>query len=225
MNTGAHLQFGWAIAHTGGFTRVERAAITLAAAAPDLDGLAIVAGPGSEFFYRYHHVLAHNILTGIVYAAVIVAFVSRRASVLALCLLSFLSHILVDYLSAPWPMAPFWPASAMMVNLGSRLPGWLVQYVFQVAGMAAITACTVWLYLRYGRTPLEIISPRLDRLLTDYVALPWRHRCRDCSSRAHFRCGRCGAVLCGVHWRPRGLAGLCGSCLSEGKATLTARPG
>jgi len=78
--------------------------------------------------------------------------------------------------------------------------------------MAAITACTVWLYLRYRRTPLEIIWPRPDRLLTDYVALPWRHRCRDCPSRAHFRCGRCGVLLCGAHWRPRGLAGVCANC-------------
>lgn len=41
-----------------------------------------------------------------------------------------------------------------------------------MAGWAAITACTVWPYLRHGRTPLEIILLRLDRLLTDYLALP-----------------------------------------------------
>lgn len=212
MNTGAHLQFGWAIAHTRGFSRAERAAVTLAAVAPDLDGLTIVAGPGSDFFFKYHHVLFHNVLSGIVYLVVIAAFFSRRAVVLALCLLSFLSHLLVDYLTAPWEMAPFWPVSAVMVNLGSRLPGWVVQYVFQVAGMAAIVACTVWLYLRYGRTPLEIVSPRLDRLITDYLALPWRNRCGDCSSRAHFRCARCGRPLCGVHWHPHGLTGACQPC-------------
>jgi len=86
------------------------------------------------------------------------------------------------------------------------------KVIHRAAGPAAITACTVWLYFRYRRTPLEIISPQLHRLITDYVALPWRHRCRDCSSRAHFRCGRCGALLCGAHWQPRGLAGVCLTC-------------
>jgi hypothetical protein len=88
--------------------------------------------------------------------------------------------------------------------------------------MAAITTCTVWLYSRYGRTPLEIMSPRLDRLLTDYLALPWRHHCRDCSSRAHFRRGRCGALLCGAHWRPRGLAGACTVCARQAESIACA---
>jgi hypothetical protein len=91
-----------------------------------------------------------------------------------------------------------------------------------VASLAAITACAAWLCFRYGRTPLEIISPRLDRLLTDYLALPRRHRCRDCSSRAHFRCGRCGALLCGAHWRPRGLAGTCPVCARQAESIASA---
>lgn len=160
MNTGAHLQFGWLIGHARQFDRTERAVITLAAVAPDLDGLLIVAGPGSDIFYKYHHIAFHNALSAVAYVALVAVFFSRRGLVLALCLASFLSHILVDYMTAPWEMVPFWPVSAIMVNLGSRLPGWVVQYVFQVAGMAAILACTVWLYLRYGRTPLEIISPQ-----------------------------------------------------------------
>jgi hypothetical protein len=95
------------------------------------------------------------------------------------------------------------------------------KVIQRVAGMAAVTACTVWLYLRHGRTPLEIISPRLDRLLTDYLALPWRHRCRDCFSRAHFRCERCGALLCGAHWRPGGLAGACTACVQQAAAAAS----
>jgi inner membrane protein len=215
MNTGAHLQFGWLIGHAREFDRTERAIITLAAVAPDLDGLLIVAGPGSEIFYKYHHILFHNALSAIVYVAIVAACFSRRSLVLLLCLLSFLGHILVDYVTAPWEMAPFWPVSPMLVNLGSRLPGWVVQYVFQVAGMAAILACTVWLYLKYGRTPLEVISPRLDRLVIGYLVLPWKNRCGYCSSRAHFRCERCGQTVCGRHWQPHGLVGTCPACASD----------
>lgn len=221
MNTGAHLQFGWLVAHARGFDRAERAAITLAAAAPDLDGLTILAGPGSEIFYKHHHVLFHNVLSGLVYVAVVAALFSRRLLVLALCLLSFLGHLLVDYVTAPWEMRPFWPVPTA-VNLGSRLPGWVVQYLFQIAGMGLILACTVWLYVRHRRTPLEIISPRLDRLVTDYLVLPWQHRCGDCGARAHFRCQRCGRLLCGRHWRPRGLGGTCPACATHAASAQSA---
>lgn len=215
MNTGAHLQYGWLIAHAREFTRPERAAITLAAAAPDLDGLTIVAGAESDFFFHYHHILFHNLLSAVVYTAVVAVFVSRRSLVVFLSLCSFFSHLLVDYLTAPWEMAPLQPFSPMMVNLGSHLPKWMVQYVFQFVGIGGILACTVWLYLKYGRTPLEIFSPRLDRLVSGYLALPWKNRCAQCQGRAHFRCDRCAGTVCGRHWKPHGLGGICSACAAN----------
>ena len=145
-------------------------------------------------------------------------FVSRRPIVLALSLASFGSHLLVDYLTAPWEMAPFRPLSGMLVNVGRHLPKWLVQYVFQFTALSGMFACTVWIYFCYGRTPLEIISPRLDRLVLGYVALPWKHRCRECGARAHFRCEECEASCCGRHWRARGLGGRCESCARKASA-------
>lgn len=151
-------------------------------------------------------------LSAAVYTGVVAAFVSRRSLILFLCVCSFFSHLLVDYLTAPWEMTPFWPFSPMLVNLGAHLPKWLVQYVFQFVGMVGITACTVWIYLKHGRTPLEIFSPRLDRLVIGYVALPWKNRCSQCTGRAHFRCDRCAGTVCGRHWKPRGLGGACSAC-------------
>ncbi len=221
MNTGAHLQFGWLIAHARPLSRTERAVITLAAIAPDLDGLTILAGPTSAIFYDYHHILFHNLLSGLVYTAAVAAFFSRRLLVLLLCALSFAAHLLVDYVTAPWAMAPFWPLSKVYVNLGSRLPEWVLQYAFQFAGMILITACTAWLYLRYRRTPLEVISPRLDALIMNYVALPWREHCAECSARAHFRCARCAKPVCARHWRPRALSGTCAACAAQQRATAS----
>ena len=225
MNTGAHLQFGWLIAHTREFSRGERAAITLAAAAPDLDGLTIVAGVESELFYQYHHLLFHNVLSALVYVGVVAALVSRRGLILLLCAGSFLSHLLVDYLTAPWEMAPLWPFSPVLVNLGAHLPKWVVQDLFQFAGIAGILAATVWLYLKYGRTPLEILSPRLDRLVIGYLALPWKHRCSQCAARAHFRCEGCGQPVCGRHWKARGVGGTCSSCTVQPAAPTLGTPG
>ena len=65
--------------------------------------------------------------------------------------------------------------------------------------MVFILGTTVWIYRRHGRTPLEILSPALDRVLINYAVLPWRNRCARCGNRAHFRCDRCGSACCGIH--------------------------
>ncbi len=116
-------------------------------------------------------------------------------------------------------MHPWQPLSAAAVNLSSHLPNWLVQGVFQVAAMVFILGVTVWIYLRHGRTPLEIISPRLDRLVLNYAVLPWRQACAECSRRAHFRCEGCAKAFCSGHAKAgSGLVARCEACAAEGQA-------
>ena len=89
----------------------------------------------------------------------------------------------------------------------------MVQGVFQVTAMVFILAMTVWIYLRHRRTPLEIISPALDRLLVNYAVVPWSNRCANCTHRAHFRCDLCGRTFCANHIKvSRGLGVRCASC-------------
>jgi hypothetical protein len=75
----------------------------------------------------------------------------------------------------------------------------MVQGVFQVTAMVFILGMTVWIYARHRRTPLEVVSPALDRLIVNYAVLPWRSRCPDCGRRAHFRCDQCGRSFCANH--------------------------
>ncbi len=207
----AHLQYGWWFAHWGEFNRRERAAIALAGAGPDLDGLSFLGG--SESFYRYHHILFHNL--GSVLGVSILAGLAlwRRPRVWLLVVFAFAMHVVEDYFTVSWDQYPWKPFASSVVNLSSHLPGWWVQGVFQAFAVVFILAMTVLIYLRCQRTPIEILSPALDRLLVNYAVLPWRNRCSQCGRHAHFRCDRCGKTLCALHGKlaPR-MQVRCASC-------------
>ena len=206
-----HLQYGWWFAHWRQFDRRERAAIALAGAACDLDGLSMFAG--GDAYYRFHHMLFHNVGALLVVIPLAGLFLWRRAWAWLAVVFAFGMHIVEDYFSIPWDMKPWEPFNAAVVNLGHHLPPWLVQYVFQSVAMAFILGITIWIYLRYQRTPLEIVSPAFDRLIMNYALLPWRNRCAHCGHRAPFRCDRCGQIFCAEHAKVgRGCGVVCSAC-------------
>ncbi len=197
MSPIGHLQYGWWFAHWGGFGRRERAVIALAGAGPDLDGLSLLAG--GDTFHCYHHILFHNI--GATLAVLVLAgvFFWRKPLVWLLVTFAFAMHVVEDYVTVGWDQPPWQPFSASVVNLSHHLPNWMVQGVFQVCAMVFILGMTVWIYLHHHRTPLEIISPAVDRILVNYAVLPWRNRCPVCGHRAHFRCDGCSRTFCSAH--------------------------
>ncbi len=199
MSPIAHLQYGWWFAHWGKFSRSERAAIALAGAGPDLDGLSLLGG--HEAFYRYHHILFHNVGAVLGVAVLTGLFLWRRMYVWLLVVFSFGMHIVEDYFTVSWNHYPWRPFASSAVNFASHMPGWVVQGVLQSAAMCFILWITIRIYLRHHRTPLEILSPAFDRLLLNYAVLPWSHRCSRCGRRAHFRCDGCGGTICSAHGR------------------------
>jgi len=125
----AHLQYGWWFAHWADINRRERAAIAVAGAACDLDGLSLFGG--GDAYYRYHHMLFHN--AGATLAVIPLAgiFFWRRPLVWLLVVFAFAAHIVEDYFTVAWPMRPWEPFNATVVNLGNHLPAWMVQGLFQ----------------------------------------------------------------------------------------------
>lgn len=208
------MQYGWWFAHWTDINRRERAAIALAAAAPDLDGLALFGG--GDAYYRYHHILFHNAGSTLAMIPLAGIFFWKRPLVWLLVVFAFAMHMVEDYFTVPWVMRPWEPFSAMPVNLGYHVPAWLVFYVFQAIGILFILSMTVWIYRRHHRTPLEIISPAFDRLIIGYAVLPWQNRCADCNHRAHFRCDQCGRMVCANHGKvTRGFKVQCKNCASS----------
>ena len=199
MSPVAHLQYGWWFAHWGEFNRKERAVIALAGAGPDLDGISLLGG--AEVYHRYHHILFHNMGSVLVVAVLAAVSFRNRWNVGLLTTFAFAAHILEDYLTVGWNQYPWRPFSDAAVNLSNQLPNWMVQGVFQVTAMVFVVGTTVWIYRRAGRTPLEIISPALDRLMVNYAVLPWKNTCTRCKNRAHFWCDHCREARCAQHVR------------------------
>jgi hypothetical protein len=211
MSPIGHLQYGWWFAHWGAFSRRERAVIALAGVGPDLDSLSLLAG--GDAFHRYHHILFHNVGATLAALVLAIAVFWRRPRVWLLVGFAFAGHIVEDYVTVGWDQFPLVPFKATVINLSHQLPNWLVQGVFQVTAMVFILGMTVWIYLRHQRTPLEIISPALDRLLVNYAVLPWKNPCASCGRRAHFRCDECALDFCAVHSHVgRNLKVRCGTC-------------
>lgn len=143
-------------------------------------------------------------------------FFRRRAWAWLAVVFAFGMHIVEDYFSIPWDMKPLAPFNAMVVNLDHHISAPIVQYGFQTVAMVFVLGVTIWIYTRYQRTPLEIISPAFDRLIMNYALLPWHNRCARCGHRAHFRCDKCGKTFCASHAKPgAGCAVVCSECSSH----------
>ncbi|GEM_PF-2053613 len=210
MNTIYHIQWGWLVGNVGQFDRRERRILMLASAAPDLDGIFIW---NRELFEKMHHTFGHNLFFGVIVGGAMAAFAAkgRRAKMFLWSYAMVLLALFIDFITAPeWPLRFFWPISkdayylTTMLHISSEaLPAWnfaLVK-VLQLTLMVFLLGCTVYFYMKYRRTFLELISWRLDRFLTDFAILPFRYRCDfpDCRNRAHYECEDTGSVRCIKH--------------------------
>jgi inner membrane protein len=96
MSPVAHLLVGWVVANTANLNRRERAAVTVAGAAADLDGLGVIAeiftresDHSLPWFSDYHHVLGHNLAFGLVVVGTSALVATRRWKTAGLALLTF----------------------------------------------------------------------------------------------------------------------------------------
>ena len=196
MNPLEHFFIGWCIAGpVAGLERRERALITLAAVVPDLDGLGmLVEIPTRQtahplfWWTEYHHVLAHNLLAGLLTAAMALIWARhRRALSSFLALLSFHTHIAGDVIGARGPDGYQWPIPYLLPFSPTPELQWSGQWAlnawqnFVITGMAMVV--TLVIALRRGRTPMEIVSPGADR----EVVATLRRRFGSPSARAEER--------------------------------------
>lgn len=174
MNPVTHLLVGWATANTARLERRDRALVTLAGVAPDLDGLGIIADfatAGSAnptgWWGSYHHVLGHNL--GAVLLVTMLAFAAskRRAVTAFLVCVAFHLHLLGDIVGSRGPDAYQWPIPYLLPFSNSWQIVWSGQWTLNAwpnfALTAALLAVTLYLAWRRGYSPLELGSARADR--------------------------------------------------------------
>jgi len=201
MNLGGHIGAGWLIAHSARLDRFERRWVVAMAVLCDVDGVFLLWRGSLD---TWHRTFGHNIWVwmGAPLAVVFFASRGRKLLLLALCYGAMASHVVLDLVGTGWwPLYPLWPFNGPEILMSDYIPENTMKYVIQPVLLVAFIAGMVWIYLRHRRTPVEAISPNLDRLLTDFVLLPWRRRCAVCGKRAFYRCSRCGRHLCPDHRR------------------------
>jgi hypothetical protein len=133
-----------------------------AASLPDLDGLTIIAGEST--YQTYHHLLCHNLLFALAVATIFAAL-SRGRRVVGLFLLYIVlahSHFVMDfYGSGPnWPIYYLWPFDWSFKFRNQN--AWELTSWQNKTAAAALLAWTLIIAISRHRTPVELLTPRLD---------------------------------------------------------------
>jgi inner membrane protein len=232
MSPLTHWQVGALLANIRNYNLRERRLIMLAAIAPDLDGALIFDQPDypgiciglGKHFDDWHHTFGHTLIYCLIVSLLFALYNrGRRLELFAICLLSSTLQLGIDVITNEsnwkhpflWPYHPLafitnwrhpslWPNNPLVLSNHihyANLDTVLTIYV-QLPLMALIFAGIVYLYLKKGRTFLELISPRLDVFLTDFIALPLRRtKCAVCGRRAYYRASATEEPLCPLHVR------------------------
>jgi len=205
----AHAMLGWALGNLPGSSPQIRRYCVLGAVLPDLDGIGFFFSPTA--YDRYHHTIGHSLLAAGLFA-LLMAWRCRSWTALAFGALVFGSHLATDAGLSGWPVYLLYPFSgrafAFPQNLALSEPINIhLIYVGYVVMLGLAVVCR--------RTPLELISPKLDRLVVSPFS-PHSQTCHRCGRRSNLVCTGCGRPLCLRHTRlRRSLDVACDDCPSE----------
>jgi hypothetical protein len=122
MTPPQHFIVSWVVANSANMDRRSRICITLAGVLPDLDGVGYVIDKvnscfdiSSSYFFDYHHVIGHNVFSGLLIAGLMAFSCRRKLTVFLLSLLTFHLHLLADVAGSmggdgyQWPIYYLYP--------------------------------------------------------------------------------------------------------------------
>ena len=158
--------------------RKERAIITLAGIAPDLDGLGIIAdvltrnsAQPLNWFSEYHHLLGHNLGFCLLLVALSLPLAERKLQTATLVFFSFHLHILCDLIGSRSPDGYQWPIVYLLPFSSTLQLTWSGQWELNAWQNFVITGVTLAgvfaLAVRRGLSPLEMISQSANRSFVD----------------------------------------------------------
>lgn len=166
----------WAVANTADLSRRDRLLVTLCGVVPDMDGAGFIAELWTEntaspliWYSRYHHVLCHNLALGLLLAAAVLLWGRRKWMAAGLALAAFHLHLLADLIGSRGPDGYQWPIAYLFPFAADRQLTWDGQWGMNAWPNILLTLffLGVTLYLTYkrGRSPLEFISSKADKIL------------------------------------------------------------
>jgi len=181
MAPGAHLLISWLSTVNVLKKARERRLVTLTGVAPDIDGIGIIIDKltgTTEFYVKYHHYLAHNILAALVFATIAAFFAkTQKFTVWILSFIVVHLHILCDIIGSrgsdgyQWPIYYFYPFNKSFVLTWSgqwELNSWQNQLI-----LSLLILISIYYGLNKKITFFEIFSKRLNavaiKMLNRYV--------------------------------------------------------
>ena len=206
MHFEPHATLGWTIGILGGADRRLRNYCVVGAVLPDIDAAAYLFGPLA--YGEWHHTFGHNVF---LWAAFVgwVTWRCRSWRALLLSALAFGSHLLTDAQFSGWRQYLLWPIShegyvfSGAVGLEAPINYWLVY---------ASPAVIVILAAFFRRTPIDIFSPALDRLIVSFFEAK-KLSCAACGRACNQICAECGGSVCARHTRiQRSFRLICANC-------------
>ncbi len=176
MNPITHILTGWCLAEAfPSLSRREKGLVTLAAVAPDLDGLGLIAELATRdtahpllWWTEYHHVLGHNLLF-----ACVASLFARRFLTGALVFLAVHLHILGDLAGSRGPDDYQWPIPYLWPFSNSPQLAWSGQWYLNawpnIVLTIALLAMTFYLAWRRGYSIVGLVSSRGDAAFVDML--------------------------------------------------------
>jgi inner membrane protein len=179
MSPVTHFLLGWVTANASpAVNRKERAIITLAGVAPDVDGLGLIADVLTrnserplDWFSQYHHVLGHNLSFCLLAVAVAYLITKRKLKIAGLVFLSFHLHLICDLVGSRSPDGYQWPIVYGFPFSNALQLSWSGQWElnawqnFVITGVALILVFAI--AIKRGISPLEMISDSANRSFVD----------------------------------------------------------
>jgi len=160
MHIQTHILSGWCLGNLFKITKRERLFSMIAAAVPDLDGLSLIGGP--DCYYKYHHIITHNIIAGLLFSFILAIFSCHKLKAFLLYLLLVHLHLVLDYCgSGPgWGLQYLWPFSNSTIE---NYDAWSFTSWQNVGTFLLFIVWTLVIIIVKGRTPLELIMPLLNQ--------------------------------------------------------------
>jgi len=213
MNFGGHLITAWLISRADALELRERRFITLMGVAPDIDAFSVFA---PALLGDWHRTFGHNIFFGLLAPLLLFLFFPYRRSfkLLPFAYIAILSHYILDLIiTGWWAFIPFWPINDYAIFTSKYIPEDIMKYYIQVGLEIILLFAVIIIYIRTNVTFLEIISEGVDKFITNFITIPFKHHCEYCKARAFYRCSVCGKHICGRHLSlGKKLSPLCKQC-------------
>jgi hypothetical protein len=192
-----HLITAWLIALAFSLELKERRIAVFNGIISDIDGVFILFS--HELYIKYHHGFGHNLIFGMILAIILSLVFSRNFKVIFVSLITFSSHLLLDFFGTSWAVNPIWPIIDINLSINPTISNEYIYRVIDPVFAMMVFIIMAWIIFKKQRSPVEFISLKLDKIFSGFFVYPFKYRCRLCDKRAPYYCEDCKDYFCARH--------------------------